>query len=340
MAYNSSTDTMVVPFHQYEQMDNSDNEDGEVVTSDLGGGVYIPLPPSIENFNWYTFVSQEKKDSYKRETAMKITQDMLPESGVVQKSHVINRMNFLKQKLIGDNYKNTKEALDLMRDYITAKVNSWLKAFIVFCCNEINMTYKEQPLKTWNDYLGWIQHNIESKNDALNIIKTLYLSFQHNEEYRLHIRYSLMVEFNLKFQKLKVKQRSSRNFIEKLISHRLNQFRKQVCTRSSKYNGYSYRVIRKQFTKTSSRERNYPKYYFPWMIQWDEPTYIPKKLGRPFGTNSSVVTNPRPMMTYHKTEKVTTHVEILSALDQINQLQVEMMKKLEMLDNNNSKYLN
>ena len=226
---------MVVPFHQYEQMDESDDdEDGEVVTSDLEGGIYVPLPPSIENFNWYAFVSQEKKDSYDRKTALKITKDMLPESGVVQKSHVIKRMNFLKLKMIGDNYKNIKDGLDLMRDYVTTKINSWLKAFIVFCCNELCMRYKDEPLRTWNDYLGWIQHNIHSKYDAMYIIKTLYLSFQHNADYRLHIRYSLMVEFNLKFQKLKDKERSSRNFIEKMISHRLNQFRKQVCTRSSK----------------------------------------------------------------------------------------------------------
>jgi hypothetical protein len=225
MTFPLSTATMVVPFHPYEQLDDSDDEEVEgVVTCDLEGGTYVPLPASIENFNLYSFVADEKKQSYDRNTATPITKNHLPESGTVKRSHVINRMNFLGLKMIGENYKTTKDSLDLMRDYITTKVNSWLKAFIVFCSNEIGMRYKEEPLKTWNDYLGWIQHNIHSKQDALNIIKTLYLSFQHNKEYRLHIRYSLLVEFNLKFKKLKVKERCSRNFIEKLVSHRLNQF--------------------------------------------------------------------------------------------------------------------
>jgi hypothetical protein len=262
---------------------------------------------------------------------------MIPECGVVQRQHVIDRMRFLDLKMLGDNYKSTKDSLDLMRDFITTKINSWLKAFIVFCSNEIGMKYRNEPLKTWNDYLGWIQHNIHSKEDAMNIIKTLYLSFQHNNEYRLHMRYSLLVEFNLKLQKLKMKQRSQRNFIEKLISHRLNQFRKQVCTRSSKYSGFSYRVIQKKFTKTSNRERNYPKYFFPWMIQWDEPTYCPKKLGRPFGSKTSIV-NVRAMMTYNTNEKNMSRDDVLRGLDEIEMLRAEMMKKLETIEETNSKY--
>lgn len=330
---------MVVPYHPYEQLDDSDDEDvGGVATCNTDGGVYVPLPTTIENFNWYTFVPEEKKESYTRKKAIPVTTDLLPESGTVQRSHVINRMNFLELLCTGDNYKNTKDSLDLLRDKITTKINSWLKAFIVYCSNEIGMRYKEEPLKSWNDYLGWVQHNIHSREDALNVIKTLYLSFQHNKEYRLHIRYSMLVEFNLKFKKSKVKERCSRNFIEKMVSHRLNQFRKQICTRASKYNGYSFRVIRKKFKIDSDRERNYPKYFFPWMIRWEEPTFIPKKLGRPFGPTT--VVNIRPMKNYVKLDKVKTREELLSALDEMKLIQAEIMKKLETLDETNSKYHN
>ena len=96
------------------------------------------------------------------------------------------------------------------------------------------------------------------------------------------LNYAIIKKFGIK---------SSGNFIEKIITYRLNEIRKQICRQSVKFSGYTYRVIRaysKDTDTTKTMQRNYPKYFHEWMLQWKEPTYIAKKQGRPFGTNNSV----------------------------------------------------
>lgn len=244
--------------------------------ADRRDGVFVPLPDSIRDFDWYTLVSPAKRASYDRDTAEKIDKDILPDNGCVKRHHVVRRMNKLGYEMEDPQYKLVKDQLELMRDTWTKLINNWLVAFILNAANAILMIYKNRPISTWDEYLDWVQHNVNSKADAMFVIKSLYLSFQHQPDYRSTIRDALLVEQNKKFPRRHI-GRPRRSFCEKLISHRQNALRRQVCTRSSKFTGYKYRVIRKKFHGQINRERNFPQYYFPWMITWKPPTYIPKK---------------------------------------------------------------
>ena len=192
----------------------------------------------------------------------------------------------MKQRLMLDtalNYDIAKEELELIRINLHNKINSWLCNFIVFTANAIEMKIDGREIKSWNDYVAFIQYHVNCKEDAMMILKSAYISFQHCADWKFHMTLALCKELNYALIK-KPGIKSNGNFIEKIITYRQNELRKQICRQSGKFNGYTYRVIRAcNNDKSNTMQRNYPKYFHEWMLQYKEPTYIEKKKGRPFG---------------------------------------------------------
>lgn len=331
------TNSIMIFYHPYEQIDTiNEDEDDDMFTSNSNddGGVYVPLPAKIKTFS-------ENRESYTRKTAKKVTKDYLPESGCVKKKHIYACMHYRRIVDDIDNYNIIKEELSLMRDVITKKINAWLSYFIVFSGRILGMEINKKPISCWNDYLKWVETKIKTEEDAMLIIKSLYLSFQHSDDYRLHLTCSICMEFNISIQdalgshskkKRVVNDRITRNFLERLVSHRQNEIRKQVCTRSGKHNGWTYRIIRPQFTNEFNRQRNFPRHFHDWMLQYKTPTYKPKKLGRPYSNDTK---KDRGMMT-HKNKKLNTkrtREDILEELEEQKRQHALLLSEIEAIEN-------
>ena len=337
--------SIMIIYHPYEQIETiNEDEDDDMFTSSSNddGGVFIPLPEEIKTFNWYDLVTPENRESYTRASAKKVTKDYLPESGCVKKKHIYACMQYRRMDDDFENYNIIKDELILMRDVITKKINAWLSFFVVFCGRILGMEINKKPISNWNEYLKWVELKLKTEEDAMIIIKSLYLSFQHSDDYRLHLTCSICMEFNLSIQdalgghssrRRVVNDRITRNFLERLVSHRQNEFRKQVCTRSGKFSGWTYRIIRPMFTKDCNRQRNFPRHFHNWMLQYKTPTYQRKKLGRPYSNESK---KDRGMMT-HKNKKLNkkrTREEILEELEEQKRHHALLLSELEAVENN------
>ena len=130
--------------------------------------------------------------------------------------------------------------------------------------------------------------------------------------------------------------RKTKSFCEKLISHRHNAIRRQINNRSKKYTGYTYRVIRTEGAN-KTREHNYPCYFFPWMLSYNE-TFIleEKKKGRPFG--STTKPKSRPTGPYSKIQKMMTKTQIIHAIEQMENNNAEMLKLLQEMNDKTGTY--
>ena len=170
---------MLIQYHPYEQIETiNEDEDDDVLTSrsNEDGGVFIPLPESIRNYDWYALVTPEHKTSYTRAGGKSVSKDWLPDCGCVKKKHVLACMLFRNLDDNVQNYLDIKEELNMFRSIITNKINSMLAAFIVFCGAEVGMEIDGRPISNWLDYLHWIERCIKTREDAMKVIKSLYLS--------------------------------------------------------------------------------------------------------------------------------------------------------------------
>ena len=287
--YTFTTIIMVVPFHAWEQIECSCSDDEElgIGISKIDNGVYIDLPLSIASFKWASLITIDDS-TYDSSEAKSLNKDAIPDTGPITRKSILRRM---KQKMMLEtaiNYDAAKEELELIRINVHNIVNSWLCHFIIFTAKAIGMTLGGSEITSWNDYIKYIQYHIHTKDDAMMVVKSAYMSFQHNIDYKYHMTFAICKELNYAIIK-RHGIKSSGNFIEKIITYRQNEIRKQICRQLGKFNGYTYRVIRAcSEDKTKTMQRNYPKYFHEWMLQWKESTYLAKKKGRPFGSSNSV----------------------------------------------------
>jgi hypothetical protein len=298
---------MVRPFHAYEQIECSATDDEElgIGTSEINNGVYIDLPPSIAAFKWINLLTVDES-TYDSNDAKSVHKDVIPDIGPITRKHVLRRMKYRLMLDTAINYDVAKEELELIRINTHNKVNSWLCHFIIYTAQEIGMTLGGSQITSWNDYLKFLQYHIHTSDDAMLVMKSAYFAFQHNVDYKLHMVCALCVELNYGIIKIKdVKTRGS--FIEKIITYRQNELRKQICRNSGKYSGYTYRIIRaysKHEDKTKTMQRNHPKYFYDWMLQYKQSSYIAKQKGRPVGSTTKGTDKQRPLGPYkHKTKK-------------------------------------
>ena len=309
---------MVVPFHAYEQIECSETDDEElgIGVSPIEKGVYIDLPESVAAFKWSSLQTIDDT-TYDNDSAKKVSKNAIPNEGPITKRHVLARM---KQRLMRDtavNYDVAKEELELIRINTHNLVNSWLCHFIMYAARAIGMTLDGKEISTWSDYVKYLTYFIHTKDDAMMVTKSAYMSFQHNMDYKFHMTCAVCKELNYGIIK-KHNIKSSGNFIEKIITYRQNEIRKQICRISSKFSGYSYRVIRAYSKdKTKTMQRNYPKYFHEWMLIYKESSYVAKQKGRPVGSSTNA-NKPRTMGPYNdkkmkkKKEQKMTREELIA----------------------------
>jgi hypothetical protein len=137
--------------------------------------------------------------------------------------------------------------------------------------NEVGMRIGDNRILTWNDYIYWVENCIHSRDDAIKVMKTLYTSFQYVVDYKLHLCICINYTYNLSMIDPEGIG-NSYNFLEKMITFRINQFRMQVNATMLVHNGYQLRIIRPRGSAMSTLDKCIPKYLFPWMITEHEPT--------------------------------------------------------------------
>ena len=172
---------MVVPFHAWEQIEcsGSDDKDLGITTSPIDNGIYIDLPRSIAKFKWASLLTIDDS-TYDSKEAKSLSKNAIPDIGPITRKCVLVRM---KQRLMLDtaiNYDVAKEELELIRINVHNIANSWLCHFIIFTAKAIGMTFGDSEISSWNDSIKYLQYHIHSKEDAMMVIKSAYMSFQHN----------------------------------------------------------------------------------------------------------------------------------------------------------------
>lgn len=289
-------------FHSYEQIEctASDDEDLGIGTSGVDNGIYIDLPTSVSKFKWFDLITVDQT-AYDPETAKSVSKDVISGTGPITKRQVLARMTHRIMLDTAVNYDVAKEELELLRMNVHDMINSWLCRFIVMTSQKIGMKLGSDPIVSWNDYLKWLHHYLNNEDDAMNVMKSAYFSFQHNTDYKKHLTFALCIELNLAIIKKKdVKTRG--NFIEKIITYRQNEIRKQICRASGKYSGYTFRIIRAHSAdKSKTMQRNHPRYFHDWMLQYKPSSYVEKKRGRPIGSTVNEDTNRVRAMGPYKT---------------------------------------
>jgi hypothetical protein len=293
---------LVLRYHPYEQIESV--VEGSTPSTSLGGTfINLPFLSSVRNgYDWYEQMSFDRQ-RYDVTLTRVVTKDHIPDQGVVKDIHVHNRLSFMGINNPSPNQVSIcKEELELHRRGINATITAWLKTFIVYCANNVGLKYPERDITQWTEYMDWVEKHLKNYDDAMKVIKSLYISFDYTTDYRHYITCACLMEYNLSIVR-DGDGHVTRNFVEKIVSHRLNLLRKQVNLASIKHTGYGFRLIRPRRStseNTNSLERARPCYFLDWMLTYEKPLVEIVKKGRP----NQVVR--RNLTTYNKNKKRTT----------------------------------
>jgi hypothetical protein len=296
-------------------------------------GLYIDLPFLNGRYDWYALMSNPAaRDVYDTETASVVARNHLPESGSVKPHHVYNRMSVLGLLDEGDNYKETKRCLDLDRHGITTTVTMWLRTFIIYCANNNGITIHNREIRSWSDFLEWIERFIKTSEDAMKFYRTVFVSFEYEKRFRVHITCAIMYQSN--FTIMRSDDGNTRNFCEKIITHRINQIRKQTNDLCAKHSGYSFRIIRPP-RKPGDPElpKAVPKFFFEWQLQYSKK----KKVKPSSGAKRRAVTR-RTLCTYGIKDANRTREDILSDIAELDDERIILLAELDEFDGN-SKFI-
>lgn len=314
------------PYEQFELPN-----DNTVPRPSTPNGLFIDLPFLNGRYDWFALMSVQRS-AYNVELAVKVSRDHIPESGAIQARHVYNRMALIPLKDEDDNYKNVKQELELDRHAVTTSIYSWLTHFIVECANHIGIRIHGRELRSWNELLEWIGKGLKTRDDAMMLFKALYISFDYERGYRVHITCAIMMQHNFTLQR--DNDGNTRNFCEKLVTHRLNQLRKQAGDLSIKSSGWGLRIIRPPRNEGDPiLPKKLPKCFHEWMI-----TYQPKKKIRVKKENGRRPNRPRNMVTYASKNGKRTKEDILANLSANEEERIELLTELEE-HTENRKYL-
>ena len=233
-------------------------------------GTYIDLPFLVPGYDWSQFITVDRS-LYHKDTADKVGVNYLPQEGSIQDVDVNNHLAFLPLMPTDDNYATTQRAMEVHRRGISHTISCWLKQFIVYCAQQLGITYPERPLRNWNDFMDFVERYQKTREEAMLVMKALIISFDYVPNYRVDITSAICIQYNLHIKRKK--SDTSRNFCEKIVTHRHNLIRLQLNAASVVATGYKYHVIRppRKSSQPELEERN-SRYYSEWMI-----TYHPDK---------------------------------------------------------------
>ena len=300
--------------HSYKQQQEEDAKDGR--------GVFINLPFLENNYNWYDLITVDR-EKYDSKYALPISRDHIPHLGSIKREHILSRLEFLGMEINDDNYDNLKSELELHRQLITKTISSWIRHFVIYVANQCHMNIMGTNIKTWTDYMYWVENYCKSKEDAMIILKSLYISWDYVPDFRFKMSICVMIQFNLTMHKAD-RIGISRNFLEKMITFRINLLKKQVNEACKEYNGFKFTTTRRS-NNNNDLEKHMPKYYVPWMI---EQTEIVKKSKRRLCNNNVVTKLKRRNISTYKTEETLTEEDIKNELANIDLLKHQLLNKL------------
>ena len=241
----------------YDVINGSPSDDNPNICQDRG--IFLDMPFLRFGYNWYGLLNIDPTN-YDKHKATKISCNHLPEQGCIKHEHIINRLNFLNINNTTDNYEKIEKELELHRQLINNSVVSWLKSFILYVANEVGMQINNDVrLQTWNDYIHYVEKCIYTRDDAIKVMKTLYTSFQYLTDYNKHLTICVNYTYNLCIVNPDGIG-NSKNFVEKMVTFRINQFRLQINSAMLSNSGFQLRIIRPRGDDSKLLDKCVPKY--------------------------------------------------------------------------------
>jgi hypothetical protein len=311
----------------YEQFETTNVNTRTNPTPNNPNGLYIDLPFLNGRYDWYALMTVPRS-AYVKELATKVSRDHIPENGAIQPRHVYNRMALIPLLDEGDNYIMVKRELELDRHGVTTSIYNWLTYFVVDCANNIGIRIHNRELRSWNELLEWITKYLKTREDAMMLLKALFISFDYERGYRVHITCAIMYQHNFTLERSN--DGNTRNFCEKLVTHRLNLLRKQAVDMSVKHSGWGYRIIRPpRKIGEPILPRKVAKFFHEWMI-----TYKPKKKLRSKRDESRRPNRPRNLVTYGSKDAKRTIEDVLADISSLDEERIQMLAELEQFTEN------
>ncbi len=221
------------------------------------------------------------------------------------------------------NYNNIKTELELHRQLITKTVSAWIRHFIIYVANSLGMSINGNRIRTWSDYMYWVENYCKNREDAMMILKSLYISWHYVPDFRFTIGICVMMTYNLTMigaDRIGI----SRNFLEKMITFRINLLKKQVNDACEEFNGFNFKTTRRN--GKIGLEKPLPKYILPWMITHTNELKK-KSVKRSAVSDVAIKVKRRNLATYNVTEKLTEE-QILIEIETIDKMKEALLKQL------------
>jgi hypothetical protein len=276
-------------------------------------------------YDWYNLVTIDR-NAYDSNNAVPIGRDHIPHLGSIKRHHVLRRLEFLEMEPDEINYNNIKTELELHRQLITKTISSWIRHFVIYVANSVGMTISGNRIRTWSDYMYWVENNCKTREDAMLILKSLFISWHYVPDFRFTIGICYMMTYNLTMinaDRIGI----SRNFCEKMITFRINLLKKQVNDACEEFNGFNFKTTRRN--GKIGMEKPVPKFVLPWMITRSE-TLVKKSVKRSAITNVVTKVKRRNCSTYNVSEKLTVE-QLLAKIENIDKLKESLTKQLNEL---------
>ena len=298
--------------------------DDLMIGEELGDSVKVDIPCLANGYDWYDLLTVDRH-AYSRDTAKRVSRDHLPWQGIVLEEFVLNRLRFINKPYTEENYDIAERELELHRQLITRNISDWLRNFVIFVANESGMRIGENRIMSWADYMYFVEHVLSTEEDAMLIMKSLFIAFQYLQDYKLHMTICISISFNIAITNAS-RRGIARTFVAKMITYRINQLRKQVNDACEEHNGYNFRLIRPRKDKTL--QKGIPKYISPWMIKKSEPTHQPKRRPKTnTNTKRSSKRKHRNLATYNKVA-ISSEEAIILEIANVEMLRYKYIKKL------------
>ena len=285
--------------------------------------LFVDLPFLNGRYAWSALMTV-RREAYDVELATKGSRDHIPENGAIQPHHVYNRMALIPVKDEGDNFKLVKRELELDRHGVTTSITMWLKHFIVECASVIGISIYGRELRSWDELLEWVTRFLKTRDDAMMLYKALYISFDYERGYRVHITCAIMMQHNFTLERSD--DGNTRNFVEKMVTHRLNQLRKQAGDLSVKHSGWALRNIRPpRKIGEPMLPKKVSKFFHDWML-----TYKPKQKLRTSKVDATRLRcRARNLCTYGGREIPRTREDIMADLASNSEERVDLLAELD-----------
>lgn len=285
-------------------------------------GLFVDLPFLQGGYDWYNLVAVDRT-RYDSNNALPISRDHIPHLGSVKRHHILARLDFLEMDPDEVHYNNIKTELELHRQLITKTVSSWIRHFVIYVANSIGMSINGSRIRTWSDYMYWVENHCRNREDALLILKSLFISWHYVPDFRFTIGICVMMTYNMTMiaaDRIGI----SRNFLEKMITFRINLLKKQVNDACEEHNGFNFKTTRRN--GKLGLDKPLPKYILPWMITKSD-TLVKKSLKRSAVNNSVTKVKRRNLATYTKIEKLTED-QILIEIENIDKRKEALTRQL------------